>query len=139
MNNLPLENVYFLYIEDDASSRTVMELIVNKVLGTQNITILENSVDFMARIKALPRRPDIALLDIHLRPHDGFEILRALRADPEYRGTKIVALTASVMNEEVEKMRLSGFDGAIGKPLSREAFPDLITRILNGESVWSIS
>jgi len=61
-----------------------------------------------------------------------------LRNDPEFKGSKVVALTASVMSEEVARLKRSGFDGAIAKPLNIDAFPGLISRIINGESVWYI-
>jgi CheY-like chemotaxis protein len=66
-------------------------------------------------------------------------MLAMLRADPQYRDAKVIALTASVMSEEVEQLRNSRFDGAIGKPLRASTFPDLLARILNGEAVWSVS
>lgn len=139
MNKDLIKNASFLYVEDDESSRTVMRLIMERALGVQNLTIFEDSSDFMARVKALSNCPDVILLDIHIRPHDGFELLRVLRAEPECRHVKIVALTASVMNEEVEQLRSSGFDGAISKPLGISTFTDLIGHILNGEMVWHIS
>jgi CheY-like chemotaxis protein len=134
-----IKNASFLYIEDDESNRAVMNLIMQKVMGVRNLTIFKDSVDFMARIKSLPIRPDVILVDINIYPHDGFELLHMLRADPEYCHVKIVALTASVMEEEMEQLRTSSFDGAIGKPLDVYNFPELIARILNGEIVWHVS
>jgi two-component system cell cycle response regulator DivK len=129
----------FLYVEDDSSSRMVMQLIMQKAMKVNNLVIFEDSHDFIARVKALPRPPQVALLDIHVRPYDGFAMLEILRADPDYKNTKIIALTASVTNEEVEQLRTSGFDGAIGKPLRVSTFPGLLERILNGEEVWHIA
>jgi CheY-like chemotaxis protein len=129
----------FLYVEDDSSSRMVMQLIMQKAMKVNNLVIFENSHDFMARVKALLQPPQVALLDIHVRPYDGFTMLEMLRADPDYQNTKIIALTASVTNEEVERLRTSGFDGAIGKPLRVSTFPGLLVRILNGETIWHIA
>ena len=86
----------------------------------------------------MPATPDIILLDIHVAPLDGFQMLKMIREDTVYCDTKVVALTASVMNEEVERLRASGFDGAIGKPISLSAFPIVIERILKGESIWQV-
>jgi CheY-like chemotaxis protein len=129
----------YLYIEDDPLSRDVMRLIMENAMGIETLTMFENSADFAERIQALPQQPDLILLDIHLKPHDGFAILGTLRSLPEYAETKIVAVTASVMNEEVERLRTSGFNGAIAKPLSVQTFPDLIERILHGETIWHIA
>ena len=130
---------HFLYVEDDPLSRQVMQMIMGNGMGVTNLSIFEDSTDFMSRLKALQAHPDIILLDVHVRPYGGLDMLQMLRADPEYIKTRVVALTASVMNEEIELLRTSGFDGAIGKPLSVSTFPELVGRIMAGESVWYIS
>lgn len=127
----------FAYFEDDYMSRQVMEVILTLVLDHKDVTIFDDSADFMAKIAALQYVPDIFFLDIHMQPHDGFEVLKQLRANPVYDQSRIVALTASVMNEEVEMLRTAGFDGVIGKPVDQRTFPGLLSRILNGEKVWN--
>ena len=62
----------------------------------------------------------------------------SLRQHRTYVNTCVIAVTASVMNEEVAMLRQSGFNGAIAKPIDQIAFPGLLQRILNGEEVWNI-
>ena len=127
-----------LCVEDDSSNRLVMKLLVEKTLNVRYYAIFEDSVDFLPRVRNLPVRPDIILLDIHVSPFNGFQMLKMIREDSVYFDTKVVALTASVMNEEVERLRKSGFDGAIGKPISLSIFPVVIERIMNNESIWQV-
>jgi two-component system, cell cycle response regulator DivK len=127
-----------LCVEDDSSNRLVMKLLVEKTLNAKSYVIFEDSADFISRLRDLPVRPDIILLDIHVSPFNGFQMLQMIREDAIYGGTKVVALTASVMNEEVERLRKSGFDGAIGKPITLSTFPILIERIMKGESIWQV-
>jgi CheY-like chemotaxis protein len=127
----------FLYVEDDPLSREVMQMIVEIGMSKQ-VAIFENSANFMNQLRALPKMPTVILLDIHMEPYDGFELLEMLLAEPDYVHIPVVALTASVMNEEVERLRTSGFSGAIAKPLSVQTFPNLVTRIINGETIWHI-
>jgi CheY-like chemotaxis protein len=127
-----------LYVEDDALSREVMKALLTRKLNFQNITIFEDSAHFMDKLRAMVTWPDVIFLDIHMEPIDGFEMLRQIRADASFRSTKIVALTASVMNEEVKLLRAAGFDGVLAKPLNVDAFPDALERILGGEQVWII-
>ena len=138
MTNM-LKDVSFLYVEDDALSREVMQMLMENVLGVGQLVMFADSTDFMSRLRALPRRPDIILLDVHVQPYDGFEMLHMLRLDPAYQQAQVIALTASVMNEEVRQLRTSGFNGTIAKPLSLATFPALIERIVGGESVWHIA
>lgn len=132
-------NPAFLYVEDDAMSCDVVRLLLCNVMGYTDLTIFEDSHDFMARITALPRIPDVIFLDIQMRPHSGYEILTMLREHPDYAETCIIAMTANVMATDVEELKAAGFDGLIGKPIDRKAFPALLDRILQGESVWFVA
>jgi CheY-like chemotaxis protein len=127
-----------LCVEDDPSNRLVMKLLVEKTLSLKYYAIFEDSADFLLRVRDLPLRPDIILLDIHVSPFNGFQMLKMIREDSVYFDSKVVALTASVMNEEVERLRKSGFDGAIGKPITLSTFPVVIERIIKGESIWQV-
>lgn len=133
------ENISFLYVEDDPRSRQVMELIMKKAMKVQHLFLFEDSSNFMERVRALPQQPDVILLDIHVTPYDGFAMLHMVRKDAALKDAKVIALTASVMNEEVEALRAQGFDGAISKPLSVSLFPGLIGRVVAGEPVWHIA
>jgi CheY-like chemotaxis protein len=133
-----LSNPFILYVEDEPMSRKVLELLLTRGLGYTKVCLFENSEDFMARVEALPQRPDLVFLDIHMRPSNGFEMLHMLRQHPDYRQIMVIALTASVMNEEVQLLKASGFNGAISKPIDQIVFPRLLERILSGEEVWNI-
>ncbi len=133
------DTTHCLYVEDDSMSREVMRMMMQRVPHVEALTIFEDSANFAARINTLTPVPGLILLDIHVAPMDGFAMLAQLRADPRFATSRIVALTASVMNEEVTQLRTSGFDGAIAKPLSLQSFPALIDRIMRGESVWHIA
>src|SRR5215216_4781826 len=98
---MDMDEPVFLYVEDDATSREVMEMLLVYSLGYSRYTILPDSTGFMSKLQALDKKPDVIFLDIHMQPHDGFELLNMLRGHHEYETTKVIALTASVMNEEV--------------------------------------
>lgn len=127
----------FLYVEDDTLSREIMQLMMESL--EHNLITFEDSHDFMVRVEKLNPPPRVILLDIHVPPYDGFEMLEMLRQNPAYKESRIIAVTASVMNEEIERLKRSGFDGAIGKPLDFEQFPMLLEQLLHGDTVWHIS
>ncbi len=134
-----MEQHTYLYVEDDPLSREIMGFIMEAGMGISSLTIFADSVNFSERLKMLTPRPDVILLDIHVQPHNGFDMLKMIKSDPRYAGCRIIALTASVMNEEVEQLRISGFNGAIAKPLSVQTFPDLLKRLIAGEDIWHIA
>lgn len=127
-----------LYVEDEVRSRKVMKMLLGGRMGLPHLTIFEDSEDFLARALALDPAPDVILLDIHVPPYDGFAMLGMLRSRDEFANARIVALTASVMSEEVEQLQAAGFDSVLGKPIDLETFPDALQRIFRGESLWHI-
>lgn len=132
-------DVTVLYVEDDPLSIEVMEFLLREDMGLSDVFIWDSSADFVTRVETLVPKPDVIFLDIHMRPHNGFEMLNFLRQMNGYGATPIVAMTASVMNEEVQTLRTAGFSGAIGKPIDQIEFPELFERILRGEAVWHIT
>jgi len=125
-----------LLVEDDARSRKVMRLLLQARLNLAHFTMFEDSGDVVARAEALRPRPQIILLDIHMEPLDGVAVLHQLRASDSFGQVPIIALTASVMNEEVDDLRAQGFDGVIAKPIDVDTFPALLGRALKGETLW---
>jgi len=128
-----------VYVEDDENSIFVMKMVVERVMKLPTLYVLQSRADFVEQVKGLGVVPDVFLLDIQMKPYDGLELLSMLRKDPQFKCSKVIALTASVTNEEVSLLKSGGFDGAIAKPLNIEVFPDLIARIINGEHVWYIA
>jgi CheY-like chemotaxis protein len=127
-----------LYVEDDPQSRKLMSILLKNRMKLSDVTILEDSQNFVANVTAIDPKPDVILLDIHMRPHNGFEMLEMLRQIETFSDTPIVALTASVMNEEVQKLRSIGFNGCLAKPIDLQTFPETLERILDGETIWRI-
>ena len=127
-----------VYVEDDEASILVMKMVVERVMRLPELFVLKSRADFMQQVKGLGVIPDVLLLDIQMKPFDGFELLTMLRADTQFNRSKVVALTASVTNEEVSLLKSGGFDGAISKPLNIDVFPELIQKIISGDSVWYV-
>jgi CheY-like chemotaxis protein len=134
-----IQNPSVLYVEDDLRSQKVMELTLRSKMNLSHVNLFSDSANFVERVQALKPQPDIVFLDIHMEPHSGFQVLEMLRKIDEYKKTPVVALTASVMNEEVAMMRTAGFDGCLAKPIDLETFEDSFKRILSGEQVWRIT
>jgi CheY-like chemotaxis protein len=133
------DNPVILYVEDDAKSRKVMQIFLSIRLGLKHVTIFEDSHDFQARVLALTPRPDLIFLDIHVQPLSGFDMLATLRQTPAFATVPIIALTASVMGEEVQRLQEHGFTGCLAKPVDLDRFPAILHQILSGDTVWHIT
>ena len=68
---------------------------------------------------ANPARFDMIFMDIHMPEKDGYEATRQIRAldDPWARQIPIVAMTANVFREDIEKCLSVGMDDHVGKPV----------------------
>lgn len=127
-----------LYVEDDHFSRHIMQLMLVKIMKLPQVTIFEDSTNFLERVTALQPKPDLIFLDIHVPPLDGFMMLELLRSVDAFRHTPVLALTASVMNEEVRRLKSAGFNGVIAKPIDQDTFPSVMQRIVMGEQIWRV-
>jgi len=90
----------------------------------------EEALQVLARVK-----PALILMDLQLPDMDGLTLTRRLKAEPELRGTAIVAVTASAMKGDEERARLAGVDGYMTKPLEKQAFRAMVERYLKREEV----
>ena len=128
----------FLYVDDDAFSRQILQMILVRVMGFSDLTLFEDSQNFLERLKALPQIPEVIFLDIQIEPIDGYEMLKLIRGDEALQHCKVIALTASIMPSDVAHLQQVGFDALIGKPIVHKMFPDLLKKVLAGEQMWYI-
>jgi CheY-like chemotaxis protein len=76
--------------------------------------------------------PDLILMDIQMPGMDGLTLTRLLKAEPAYRGIRIVALTAFAMKGDEAKAREAGCDGYISKPIDTRRLPHQVAEVLAG-------
>ena len=74
--------------------------------------------------------PDLVLMDIQLPGMNGIEALRVLRADPATAAIPVIAVTASVMQQDRKHITDAGFDGYVGKPINLKEFLDAVRTVL---------
>ena len=134
-----LKDISVLVIEDDDINRKILQFFFTKAMGIRRFEEWSHSANFIERLSTLPNRPDLIIMDIMIAPIDGFEMIKLVRECEEFQDLKVIAHTASVMRAQVQEMKSSRFDGLISKPITRELFPQLIDRIMQGESIWYIS
>ena len=103
-----------LIIEDDEKSRRLL----CDVLGFHGYTILQT--DRGEEGMALLRASEVAvvLMDIELPGISGFEALALIRASTTLCKTKVIAVTASVMDTDRKRILEAGFDGYVPKPVN---------------------
>jgi len=109
-----LRNAKLLLVEDNLLNQ---ELAVN-LLTTNGVKVevAENGQQALEKISH--SRYDGVLMDCLMPVMDGFEATRRLRKLAKYSDLPIIALTANVMKEDIKKVRLSGMNDHIAKPIN---------------------
>jgi DNA-binding response OmpR family regulator len=115
-----------LVAEDEPSIVLSLEFLLREA-GFEVITA-QNGATALAL--AEQHKPDLVVLDIMLPLVNGFEVCRALRADPALRGLRIVMLTARGREHEVEKGLALGADAYITKPFATRELVKTIKELL---------
>jgi CheY-like chemotaxis protein len=108
-----------LYIEDDPSSRHLLEVLFER---RPDLRLLTASEGRQGLDLARAHRPDLILLDLHLQDMDGEAVLRALRLTPELRHTPVVVFTAEQYSRLPEHLRLAGAQAYVMKPIDIDQF-----------------
>jgi len=120
-----------LVIEDNQANIELIDFL----LGAHGYTPLLASDGKEGLQLASQQRPDLVLLDLRMPGLDGYEVAAAIRKQPELAHTRIVAVTASAMAGERERIAAAGFDGYIQKPIDPETFISQIERFLAAQPV----
>src|SRR2546421_10021362 len=84
-------------------------------------------------------KPSLVLMDIQLPGLDGLELTRRIKANVDTQHIVVVALTASVMKGDEEKVRNAGCDGYISKPFESKRLLLQIREYLDGAAGQSTS
>ncbi|MBM6577015.1 MAG: response regulator [Sphingomonas sp.] len=74
-------------------------------------------------------RPDLIVMDIQMPHVTGYELILALKADPELRRIPIMAVTAYAGRDDEDRIRGAGADAYVSKPISLARFMDSVNRL----------
>ncbi|MBN1327534.1 MAG: response regulator, partial [Candidatus Cloacimonetes bacterium] len=117
-----------LVVEDNADN-----MIAVKALLTENYSVLEAS-DGEACVRMTKQHlPDLILMDISLPKMDGLTALKMIRKDDKLKHIPIIALSASVLSLDQDKLLKHGFDAFLAKPIDDEIFHRTIREFLYGQ------
>ncbi|MDZ4371797.1 MAG: ATP-binding protein, partial [Phenylobacterium sp.] len=108
------EGLRILMADDAAANRE----LVTAILGGMGVA-LETVEDGAQAVEAAREGGyDLILMDVHMPVMDGLDATRAIRALKGAAGRiPIIALTANVQPEQVERCRQAGMDDHVGKPI----------------------
>jgi two-component system, cell cycle response regulator DivK len=121
-----MANEVILVVEDDSKSRK----LVRDVLTVKGYEIVEAETGEEGVRLAQERRPGLVLMDIRLPGIDGIQALARLRAEVATRGIPVMAMTASVMSGDRQRVLDAGFDAFQSKPIRIKDFVAVVEQLL---------
>jgi CheY-like chemotaxis protein len=120
-----------LVVDDKEDSRR----LVKKVLGLRGYSVVEADNGEDAISVTQKEHPDLILMDIRLRTGmNGIEVTRHLKEIPEVAAIPIVAMTASVSPEDMQRALDTGCSSFIRKPIDIDELPRLVAEYIGRSS-----
>jgi PAS domain S-box-containing protein len=123
---LPFPKATILLADDLPFNRD----LVKAFLEESGASILEADNGSTALKMAQKESPDIILLDIFMPVMDGYQALQQLRQHEQTASIPVVAITASGMKEDIDRITKSGFDDFLIRPFSKLDLITTLTRFL---------
>jgi two-component system, cell cycle response regulator DivK len=126
-----MANELILIVEDNEKNRK----LVRDILQFKGYQTMESETAEEGIRLARERKPALVLMDFHLPGMNGIEALKVLRADPQTSSIPVLAVTASAMTEDRQRIMAAGFEGLQTKPINVREFLDAVAQILDKPKV----
>jgi CheY-like chemotaxis protein/class 3 adenylate cyclase len=124
--SLPASRERILVVDDSPAQRHY----VADCLARQGFEIATADNGKIALDKAQALRPALVVSDYEMPVMNGFELVHALRRDPELRQIPVIMLTARDARRDMAQMRAAGAQAYLVKPFSQDKCIALVERTL---------
>ncbi len=109
-------------------SRTMREMVSFTLKGAgYEVVEAEDGKDALVKIAA--NKVDVVITDLNMPNMNGFELIRALRADSNYKFTPILMLTTEGDGSKKEEGKAAGATGWIVKPFNPEKLVEVVKKV----------
>ncbi|GAA3958650.1 hypothetical protein GCM10022246_10230 [Pedobacter ginsengiterrae] len=119
-----MENKRILIADDDEGIVDAVTMIL-QVMGYE----VDFTYDGGAVLDAVKNKPDLILLDIWMSGHDGRDICKQLKSDPDFKEIPILMISAS---RDIKQSALdAGANDFMEKPFEMDSLLNKVTHLLN--------
>jgi excisionase family DNA binding protein len=117
-HNMPLDGLMtgstrVLIVDDEADIVSVIEKVLEDEVK-YDVEVARSG--FAAGVAAGKFKPNVILIDLHLKDIDAREVVKAVKSNPDLQLTKVIAMSAKVTDADVKSLPQFGFDGFLRKP-----------------------
>lgn len=120
-----------LIAEDNRLNHKVLSGILSDT--EFELVFVEDGKEALEKLKSEKEPFDLILLDINMPNLNGYETAMELRKLENYKETPVLALTADVMQDAINKCYEAGMQGHIAKPIIINSFYEKLYTMLSHE------
>jgi two-component system chemotaxis response regulator CheY len=117
----------FLIVDDFSTMRRIVRGLL-KEMGCNNADEAEDGAVALNMLKA--QRYDFVVSDINMPNMNGFDLLKAVKADEALRHIPVLMVTAEARKEDIVLAAQSGAAGYIVKPFTKATLEEKVQKIL---------
>lgn len=133
LNEFTLKGISLLCSEDNELNAEILSSMLDMVGATYKIC--PDGLKMYEEFETNPDKYDAILTDIQMPVMNGYDAVRKIRSGTSQRGKliPIIAMTANVFAEDVQKCLDAGMDAHIGKPVDMELLKFTLGKIFNNK------
>jgi two-component system chemotaxis response regulator CheY len=117
----------FLIVDDFSTMRRIVRGLL-KEMGCNNADEAEDGAVALSMLKA--QKYDFVVSDINMPNMNGFELLKAVKADESLKHLPVLMVTAEARKEDIVLAAQSGAAGYIVKPFTKATLEEKLQKIL---------
>ncbi len=124
--NMP-SDLRFLIVDDFSTMRRIVRGLL-KEMGCNNADEAEDGAVALNMLKG--SRYDFVVSDINMPNMNGFDLLKAVKADDSLKHLPVLMVTAEARKEDIVLAAQSGAAGYIVKPFTKATLEEKVQKIL---------
>ncbi|MDP1900688.1 MAG: chemotaxis response regulator CheY [Rubrivivax sp.] len=117
----------FLVVDDFATMRRIVRGLL-KEMGCNNVDEAEDGVVALTKLRS--SKFDFVVSDINMPNMNGFDLLKAVKADESLRHLPVLMVTAEARKEDIVLAAQSGAAGYIVKPFTKATLEEKVQKIM---------
>ena len=130
-SNIMFEKAVILVVDDVLENRKLVQASLKDY--DIDLIMAENGKEAIELLKNV--NVNLILMDLRMPVMDGYEAATILKNDERLKNIPLIALTASVMGKDLEKVSKYGFDGYLRKPVILDDLIEELAKYLKYQSL----
>ncbi|MBC8042189.1 MAG: response regulator [Rhizobacter sp.] len=125
LNQQSLSEYQVVVADDNPDHRYLLKSALTRI-GVPEPMTFSNGLEVITHVKAAEYKPHLVFIDLNMPIKDGFDVLTALKSDPESKAIPVIVTTSSEEPNDVSECYRLGANSYIVKPLNSKEFSEKV-------------